>query len=151
MLASQRNAKNFKRVCSEPRGLAPAGSPTPEMVAGSLNQATAKPYYDIRSLNTLSRSVPGTCENRVSIRIADCLVARRSLKHGRHLCQYFVDDLVWNAFQPPSGAGGEIESARLVAADDSRGFSIARQWNGETGHAREIAAARDRDKPRGLW
>jgi hypothetical protein len=55
MLASQRNAFRIKRVRSEPRGLAPAGSPTPEMVAGSfLNQATAKPYYNIQSSITVS-------------------------------------------------------------------------------------------------
>jgi len=54
MLTTQRNAFRIKRVCGEPRGLAPAGSPTPEMVAGSLNQATAKLYYDIQSANSVS-------------------------------------------------------------------------------------------------
>jgi hypothetical protein len=54
MLTTQRNAFRIKRVCGEPRGLAPAGSPTPEMVAGSLNQATAKLYYDIQSANGVS-------------------------------------------------------------------------------------------------
>lgn len=44
---AQRNANNTA-VCGEPRDLAPAGSPTPEMVAGSLDQATAKLYYIIR-------------------------------------------------------------------------------------------------------
>src|ERR1700685_3730812 len=39
MLTSQRNARISKRVCSEPRGLAPAGSPTPEMVAGSFKSS----------------------------------------------------------------------------------------------------------------
>jgi hypothetical protein len=54
MLTTQRNAFGIKRVCGEPRGLAPAGSPTPEMVAGSLNQATAKPYYDSQSAHSVS-------------------------------------------------------------------------------------------------
>ena len=54
MLTTQRNAFKIKRVCGEPRGLAPAGSPTPEMVAGSLNQATAKLYYDIQLTNSVS-------------------------------------------------------------------------------------------------
>ena len=54
MLTTQRNAFRIKRVCGEPRGLAPAGSPTPEMVAGSLNQATAKLYYDIQLANSVS-------------------------------------------------------------------------------------------------
>lgn len=48
MLPLQRNAPTGA-VCGEPRGLAPAGSPTPEMVAGSLNQATAKPYHHIET------------------------------------------------------------------------------------------------------
>ena len=54
MLTTQRNAFRIKRVCGEPRGLAPAGSPTPEMVAGSLNQATAKLYYDSQLTTSVS-------------------------------------------------------------------------------------------------
>jgi hypothetical protein len=54
MLTTQRNAFRIMRVCGEPRDLAPAGSPTPEMVAGSLNQATAKLYYDSQSTDSVS-------------------------------------------------------------------------------------------------
>src|SRR5882762_167634 len=69
----------------------------------------------------------------------------RLLKYRRNLGQHFVHDRVWNAFQLPAAARGEIESARLVAADNSRRFgSGACQRNGKTCRPREITAARDR-------
>jgi len=42
--AAQRRFKLPQRVYSEPRDLAPAGSPTPEMVAGSLNSSYSQTF-----------------------------------------------------------------------------------------------------------
>ena len=69
----------------------------------------------------------------------------RSLENRRYPRQHFVHDRVRNAFQLSSAAAhGEIESAGLVAADNSRrSGSGSRQRYGETCRAREIAAAGD--------
>ena len=51
----------FHNAERKPRDLAPAGSPTPEMVAGSLYQATAKPLYNNQSVNSVSMAAKSCC------------------------------------------------------------------------------------------
>jgi hypothetical protein len=58
MLASQRNALKIKRVRGEPRDLAPAGSPTPEMVAGSFKSSYSQTLLEYPIFSNSVNNVP---------------------------------------------------------------------------------------------
>lgn len=68
-----------------------------------------------------------------------------SLEDGRQSSHDLINDRGRNRLQPPSHAGLQIQSARLIAANHARGLRAhSHQRDRETGSACEIAAGRDR-------
>ncbi|MGA8765260.1 MAG: hypothetical protein WB562_20500, partial [Candidatus Sulfotelmatobacter sp.] len=90
------------------------------------------------------RRVPKTPQKSTRLSAAEVCFGHRSIEYYRDPRQHLTHNRVRNAFQLFAAAGGEIESAGLIASNDPRRFgSDCRQGHDETGHAREIAAARN--------